>query len=110
MADAEAAVLHIPSAGAAPTSEEARDIQVQALFNAARIHALAVEFAAREVSRQGERAVALYRSYRSRARELLQDVLERTPDPGRRAEILADPALRSLRLGPSGRPDLSRAL
>ena len=108
VADAEAAVRHVQQAGASETSEEARDLQVQALFNAARIHALAVEFAAQEVSRQGARAVALYRGYRSRARELLGEALARTPDPARRAEMLADPALRPLQLGPIRSTDNSR--
>ena len=73
--------------------------EVQALFNAARIYAQAVEFAAQDVSRQGERAVTLYRRYRTRALDLLDEALQRIPDRGRREEILNDPALRPLRLG-----------
>jgi tetratricopeptide (TPR) repeat protein len=105
--DAEAAVRHVQEAGGT-ASDEARDLQVQALFNAARIHALAVEFAAREVSRQGERAVTLYRRHRSRAIELLHAALAGTPDSARRAEILADPALRRLRHGSTRSPDTSQ--
>ena len=108
VADAEAAVRRTPGAGS--TSDGARDQQVQALFNAARIHALAVEFAAQDVSRRGERAVTLYRRYRSRAIELLEAALAGTTDPARRAEILADPALRPLRLGPGRGPDNARIL
>ncbi len=66
--------------------------QVQAEFNAARIYAQAVDFAAGEVGREGERAVALYRAYRSRAFELLEKTLRQIPDPARRKEILSDPA------------------
>ena len=75
----------------------------QADFNAARIYAQAVEYAAQEVSREGERAVTLYRRYRTRALDLLDEALRRVPDPARRTEILNDPALRPLRLrtGPS---------
>jgi tetratricopeptide (TPR) repeat protein len=101
--DAEAGLRQARGASAGSTSEDARGAQVQALFNAARIYALAIEFAAREVSREGERAVTLYRRYRTRALDLLDEALQREPDPAHRAEILNDPALRPLRLrtGPS---------
>jgi tetratricopeptide (TPR) repeat protein len=108
--DAEAGIRQAQGASAGSTSEAAGAAQVQALFNAARIYAQAVEFAARDVSRQGERAVALYRGHRSRALELLREVLEQTPDPARRAEILADPALRPLRVGSGRRPEPTRGL
>jgi tetratricopeptide (TPR) repeat protein len=108
VADAEAAIRQ--SKGAGSTSDEACDSEVQALFNAARIHALAVEFAAQEVRQRGERAVTLYRRYRNRASECLDAALARTPDPARRAEILADPALRPLGHGSSRGPDYPRII
>jgi eukaryotic-like serine/threonine-protein kinase len=87
-----------------PTTGDDRQAQVQALFNAARIYALAVAFAAQDVSRHGERSVILYRRYRSRALDLLEESLKQVPDRERRDEILNDPALRSLRRGTSGNP------
>ena len=81
-------------------------LKAQALFNAARVYALAVEFAAQEVSRQGERAIALYRNYRSRALDLLDEALKQVPDQDDRDAILNDPALRSLRRGSSRSPGL----
>ncbi len=98
VADAEAGIRHVHAADAGSTSEDAAAAQVQALFNAARIYAQAVEFAARDVSREGERAVSLYRQYRNRALDLLDEALKQEPDPARRTEILNDPALRPLRL------------
>jgi hypothetical protein len=102
--DAEAGLRQARGASAGSTSEVARAAQVQALFNAARIYALAVEFAAREVSREGERAVTLYRRYRTRALDLLEEALQRESDPAHRVEILNDPALRPLQLRPSRSP------
>ncbi len=67
----------------------------QAYLNAARIYAQAVEFAASEVSREGERAISRYRSYRSRSLDLLQQVLKQLPESDR-AKLLSDPALRPL--------------
>src|SRR5262249_34922694 len=99
--DAEAAVRRAQMASAGPAGEDAAAAQVQALFNAGRIYAQAVEFAAREVSREGERAVTLYRPYRTRALHLLDEALKQEPDPVRRAVIVDDPALRPLRLRPS---------
>jgi tetratricopeptide (TPR) repeat protein/tRNA A-37 threonylcarbamoyl transferase component Bud32 len=109
VADAETGIRQAEGAGAGSTEEEVRDLQVQTLFNAARIYAQAVEYAVRDVRSGGERAVTLYRTYRSRAQDLLAEMLKLVPDPERREEILADPALRTLRLGPSRRPrmDLS---
>ena len=104
VADAEAAVL---LATRSPTPDPESDPRAQADFNAARIYAQAVEYAAREVSREGERAVDLYRRYRGRSLELLNRALERIPDAARRREILDDPALRPLRLSP-GRSSLPR--
>jgi tetratricopeptide (TPR) repeat protein len=102
--DAEAGIRQARAARAGSTSVDAGATQVQALFNAARIYAQAVEFAAYNVSRvEGERAVTLYRRYRTRALDLLDEALDREPDPARRAEIRKDPALQALRLrtGPS---------
>jgi hypothetical protein len=48
--------------------------------------------------------VTLYRKYRSRALDLLEESLKQAPDPERREEILNDPAWRPLRLGPSRNP------
>jgi serine/threonine protein kinase/Tfp pilus assembly protein PilF/regulator of sirC expression with transglutaminase-like and TPR domain len=100
VADAEAALRHARGPGAGSTPADARVNEVQALANAARIYALAVECAAQDVSRHGERAVALYRQYRARAAELLDEVLRRVPDRRRREEILADPSFRPLHLPP----------
>jgi eukaryotic-like serine/threonine-protein kinase len=98
--DAEAGVRQARAASASSTIEDARADEVQALFNGARIYAQAVEFAAQDVSRQGERALSLYRRYRTRALDLLDEALLRVPDRGRREEILNDPALRPLRVAP----------
>jgi tetratricopeptide (TPR) repeat protein len=100
-------VRTLPSA-----TEQDRHIRSQSLFNSARIYAQAVEFAARTVYREGERAVALYRRYRIRALDLLKEALEHVPDRSRREEILSDPALKPLRLAPSRvpGPSLSRSM
>ena len=45
----------------------------------------------REVSRQGERAVSLYRRYRTRALELLEQALKAVPDPDRAASSWPTP-------------------
>jgi hypothetical protein len=95
VADAEAAVR---LAARSTSADQGQDDQIQADFNAARIYAQAIELAARDVDRGGERAVALYRSYRARALELLQKTLRQVPDAARRKEILNDPALKPLRL------------
>jgi tetratricopeptide (TPR) repeat protein/tRNA A-37 threonylcarbamoyl transferase component Bud32 len=97
ISDAEAGIRQARGASAGSGSDDAETAQVQALFNGARIYAQAVEFAAREVSREGERAVTLYRRYRTRASDLLDGALQREPDQARRAEILNDPALQPLR-------------
>ncbi len=89
-----------------PRTEEERKAKAQALFTAARVYALAVEFAAQDVSRQGERAIALYRNYRSRAMNLLDEALKYTPDQDDRDAILNDPALRSIRRGSSRSPGM----
>jgi tetratricopeptide (TPR) repeat protein len=101
--DAEAGIRQAQLASAGSGNESAGAAQVQALFNGARIYAQAVEFAAREVRREGERAVTLYRRYRTRALDLLNEALQREPDPAHREEILNDPALQPLRFrtGPS---------
>jgi tetratricopeptide (TPR) repeat protein/tRNA A-37 threonylcarbamoyl transferase component Bud32 len=106
VSDAEAGIRQAQGASADSDSDDAGAAQVQALFNGARIYAQAVEFAAREVSREGDRAATDYRRYRTRALDLLDAALEREPDPVRRAVIVDDPALRPLRSRPSrnGRP------
>ena len=99
--DAEAAA-RLASA-VVPHTDDERKAKAQALFNAARVYAQAVEFAAQEVSyRQGERAIALYRNYRSRALNLLDEALKYAPDQDKRDVFLNDPALRSILRG-SGR-------
>ena len=80
----------------------------QAYFNAARIYAQAVEFAAGEVSLQGERAVALYRTYRTRALDLLDQALKGV-SPEDRTRFLSDPALKPLRLAPGRTSSCTRA-
>jgi tetratricopeptide (TPR) repeat protein len=107
VSDAEAGLRHARASGTSTTAEEGQDLQVQALYNAARIYAQAVEFAAQEVGREGQRAVTLYRRYRTRAIDLLDEALERVPDRKRREEILSDPALRTLRLSPGSRSGAS---
>src|SRR4029077_17777296 len=81
--DAEAGIRQARGASAGSASEAAGAAQVQALFNAARIYSQAVEFAARDVSREGERAVNRYRRYRTRALDLLYEALQRESDPAR---------------------------
>src|SRR5271166_4034496 len=97
LADAEAAV-RLARVSPSAAGETDADALAQAEFNAARIYAQAVEYAAREVSREGERAVSLYRRYRARSLELLDRALRQIPDPARRREFLDDPALKPLRL------------
>ena len=80
-----------------PPAGANQQVRVQTLANAARIYALAVEFAAQDVTRQGERALVLYRNYRSRALDLLDEALKQVADPEGRDAILNDPAMRSLR-------------
>ncbi len=92
MADAEASVRLAKASSREQVDPEALR---QAYLNAARIYALAVEFAASEVSREGERAVSRYRSYRIRALDLLQQALKQLPE-SERARLLSDPALRPL--------------
>jgi tetratricopeptide (TPR) repeat protein len=98
VADAEAAIRL--AHGDSSAGDGSRD-DAQAEFNAARIYAQAVEYAAAEVGREGERAIARYRGYRARALGLLDRVLRTVTDPARREEILGDPALRPLRLAPT---------
>ncbi len=70
----------------------------RAYFNAARIHALSLRFAADEVSRRGETALALYRRLRQCAGTLLQQsAQELAPDKRAlfwREVVASDPALR----------------
>ena len=100
VADAEASLRL--AASPSPTASDPEGSR-QAYFNAARIYAQAVEFAAGEVSGQGERAVALYRTYRTRALDLLDQALKGV-SPEDRTRFLSDPALKPLRLAPGG-PD-----
>ena len=95
LADAEAAV-RLAHASPPAGGDTDTDLLAQAEFNAARIYAQAVEFAAREVTREGERAVSRYRRYRARSLELLDQALRQIPDPSRRREFLDDPALKPL--------------
>jgi tetratricopeptide (TPR) repeat protein len=95
VADAEAALRLV---GTMSTGESGPDARLQTRFNIARIYAQATEFAAGEVGRQGERALGLYRIYRGCALDQLRQALEDVPAP-ERARLLADPALRPLRLG-----------
>src|SRR5262249_3578114 len=112
LADAEAAVR---LAGTSSTGEDGTDARRQAYVNAARIYALAVEFAASEVTRQGERAVAHYRRLRSQGLALLQEALRQIPKERRAAfwrdVIRPDPFLSPLRVGPvPGSPARKRAV
>ncbi len=93
VADAEAAVR---LARASPTAVDGLHDRAQADFNAARIYAQAVEISHGAVGREGERALARYRTYRSRAVELLEQSLRQINDPERRKAILSDPALKPL--------------
>ncbi len=102
--DAEAGIRRAQGASASSAGQNAIAARTQALFNGARIYAQATEFAARQVSREGERAVTLTRRFRARALDLLEEALEQEPDPNRRAEILDDPALRPLRLRTGPQP------
>lgn len=92
VADAEASVRLAQEASRERVDPEALR---QAYLNAARIYSLAVEFAASDVSREGERAVSRYRSYRTRALDLLQQALKWVPE-SERARLREDPALRAL--------------
>jgi len=95
--DAEAAVRL--ATAVVPRTGKDRQARTQALFNAARVYALALDFAFQDLSRQGERGLVLYRKYRSRALDLQDEALKDAPDPDYRDTILSDPALRSLRRG-----------
>ena len=90
VADAEASVRLAKASSRDRVDPEALR---QAYLNAARIYALAVEFAASEVSREGERAVSRYRSYRTRAWNCFSKPSGRSPNPS--ARLLSDPALRA---------------
>jgi hypothetical protein len=100
--DAEAAVRLAKTMN--PRTPDEHQAQTQALFNAARVYALAVEFADQEVNRRGERALVLYRKYRSRALDLLEEALRQVPEQDRRDEMQNDPALRWLRRRGSRNP------
>ena len=102
VADVEAAVR---LAAAKPSQKvDERQARAHSLFNAARVYALAFDFAANDVSRRGERAITLSRSYRSRALVLLDEALKYAPDKEYRDTILSDRALRALRRATSRAP------
>ena len=91
VADAEAAVRL--ARGALPQSTAPTTAQAE--FNAARIYAQAIEYAAARSAAKASGAVALYRGYRARALELLDEALRPISDPARRREILDDPGARA---------------
>jgi tetratricopeptide (TPR) repeat protein len=105
LADADAAVR---LAATSPTGEAGPDARRRINLNAARIYALAVEYAAGEVTRQGDRAVAHYRQLRARGLALLQEALRLVPEEQRpvfwHEVILPDPFLAPLRIGPGPVP------
>ena len=104
--DAEAAVQLAKTMN--PHTREERQAQTQALFNAARVYALAVEFADHEDSRRGgERALVLYRKYRSRRPwTCSMRPYSRSPTGIAATKMQNDPALRSLRRRASRNPDV----
>jgi len=73
-------------------------LQQQAYYNAARVHALSLKFAADDVSRHGEAGLSLYRRLRERASALLvQSVHQLPPDrqaPFWRDVVATDPVLK----------------
>ena len=75
-------------------------LKQQALYNAARVNALASKFAAEEVSRHGEASLTLYRRLRERARALLLESVRQLPPekqaPFWREVVASDPVLRPL--------------
>ena len=73
-------------------------LRQQALYNAARVHALALKYAAEDVSRRGEAGLALHRRLRERAMALLAESVRQLP-PDRRSAfqrdvVGSDPVLR----------------
>jgi hypothetical protein len=54
-------------------------LQQQAYYNAARVHALSLKYAANDVSRHGEAGLSLYRRLRDRASALLLESVRQLP-------------------------------
>jgi eukaryotic-like serine/threonine-protein kinase len=75
-------------------------LKQQALYNAARVNALAARYASEEVSRRGEAGLNLYRQLRERARALLRESVHQLPPekqaPFWRDVVASDPVLRPL--------------
>jgi len=73
-------------------------LKQQALYNAARVHALSVKFAAEDVNRHGEASVSLYRRLRERASAVLLESVHQLPAdqqaPFWRNVVASDPVLR----------------
>ena len=74
-------------------------LQQQAYYNAARVHALSLKFAADDVSRHGEAGLSLYRRLRDRASTLLVHSVHQLP-PDRQAPfwrdvVATDPVLKA---------------
>jgi eukaryotic-like serine/threonine-protein kinase len=74
------------------------DLRQQAYYNAARVHALSLKFAADDVSRHGEAGLALHRRLRERASALLVQSVHQLPTEKRasflRDVVATDPVLR----------------
>jgi len=64
-------------------------LRQQAYYNAARVHALSLKFAADDVSRHGEAGLSLYRRLRERASGLLLDSIRQLP-ADKRTSFLQD--------------------
>jgi eukaryotic-like serine/threonine-protein kinase len=73
-------------------------LKQQALYNAARVHALSLKFAADDVSRHGEAGLSLYRRLRDRASALLVQSIHQLPTDRQalfwRDVVATDPVLR----------------
>jgi len=73
-------------------------LKQQALYNAARVHALSLKYAAEEVSRRGEAGLALHRRLRDRAAALLLESVRQLPADRQalfwREVVASDPVLR----------------
>ena len=73
-------------------------LRQQALYNAARVYALSLKFAAEEVSRRGEAGLSLHRRLRDRAAALLLESVRQLPADRQalfwREVVASDPVLR----------------
>ena len=65
------------------------DLKQQAYYNAARVHALSLKFAADDVTRHGEAGLSLYRRLRDRASAFLLDSIRQLP-ANKRTSFLQD--------------------